>query len=106
MICRFIPARSLSAQVQSFFAIDAPDSFVIVMPAFTPQQNVNARHAVTNASGGGDFFNPLSDGSIIPSVCFVIDQRASQQTQSTGSFDRDAIFVNQPFDQLPALFGS
>lgn len=105
MCRRFAPARSPAAQIKSFFAIDAPHSFVIVMPALAPQQDMGARHAVANTRGG-DLFDALPDSLIISAVRFVINQRARQQTQRRSAFDGNAILVDKLFDELPPLFGS
>lgn len=89
-----IAARTSESQVQTFFAIDSSDAFVIITPAFAPEQDLNARHAVPDTRRG-DLFDSLSDGTIISAVRFVVNQRPRQQTERCGSFDRDAILVDQ-----------
>jgi hypothetical protein len=93
----FTAARTSGAQVQAFFAIDSPDTFMIVRPALAPQQNMNARHAVADASRR-DLFDPRSNRSIISAVRFVVNQRTSQQTNRRRAFDRNTILVDQLLD--------
>lgn len=61
---RFVPARSFALQIQAFFLVNPISPLVIVPPAFTSEQNVNTREAVTDARFG-DLFDALADGTIV-----------------------------------------
>jgi hypothetical protein len=62
--CCLVPARSLAPQIQAFLLVNPIGSLVIVPPAFTPQQDMNACETVPDARFG-DLFNARSDRPII-----------------------------------------
>jgi hypothetical protein len=73
MRCRLIPAWSPVPQIQAFFEINAPRALMIVRPAFTPQQHMNAGDTITHTSFG-DLFDSCSESTIIArSPQFEID---------------------------------
>jgi hypothetical protein len=93
VLSRFIAPRTSSAQIQAFLAIDSPHSFVIITLSFAPEKDVNPIHSITHPHGG-NLLDPLSDRSIVSTRRFVIIERTSQQTQRTGFFNRNAIFID------------
>lgn len=74
---------------------------MIVLPAFTSQEDVDAGDAIANTSFS-NLFNSCANGAIIASPSrFEINDRAGEQTNSAGASDRDSVFVGQLFHELP-----
>src|SRR5688572_24530708 len=99
-----VATRSLAPQVQPFFLVNAVSSFVIVTPAFTPQQDVNAREAIAHARLG-DLLHPLPHRPIVARLVQVTIDRAMQKYRRTRASLRDPILRQQHSCQLPALAG-
>jgi hypothetical protein len=99
-----VPPGSLAPQIQAFLLVNPVGSLVIVSPAFTPQQDVNARKTVTDASFG-DLIDSCSDRPVVTrrSLQFEIKKRTGDQANTAGASDRDTVFVDQLFDELPPL---
>jgi hypothetical protein len=98
-----VPARSLGSQIQAFRLVNSIGALVIVSPAFTPQEHVNARKTVSDP-GLGDLFDALADGSVVArTLQFVINKRAGNVANGTRASSRNAVFVDQLFDELPPL---
>src|SRR5690349_2741780 len=90
-VCRGLVApRSLTPQIQPFFLVNAVSSFVIVAPAFAPQQDMNAREAIANARLG-DLFHPLPHRPIVARLVQVTIDRAVQKYRRTRTSLRDPI---------------
>lgn len=71
MGCSDASAWSPAPQVESFFFVYPVRLLVIDLPAFTPQQRVNAPHAEPDA-GLGDLLNAFSHGAIVAWMRFVV----------------------------------
>src|SRR6185503_1095301 len=88
--------------IQPFFLVNAVSSLVIVTPAFTPQQDVDAVEAVAYPRLG-DLFDALPHRAIVARLVQVTIDRAMQKDLRTGAPLRDAILRQQQARELPAL---
>jgi hypothetical protein len=98
-----VPPGSLAPQIQAFLLVNPVGSLVIVSPTLTPQQHMNTREAISDP-GFSDLLNARSDCPVITrTLQFEIKQRAGSQTNTTSTSDRDSVFFDQLFDELPPL---
>src|SRR5262249_36552318 len=83
---------------------NAVSAFVIVTPAFAPQQDVDARKTVAHPRLG-DLFHPLSHRPIVTRLVHITIDAAMQKYGRTGTPLRDPILRQQHHCQLPASAG-
>ncbi|AOZ51593.1 hypothetical protein BKX93_17380 [Chromobacterium vaccinii] len=86
---RHSPLGPFAPEVQTLLAVDPVGLLVIDLPALTPQQDVDAARAITNA-GGGDLADSLPLRTIISRVRAIKIGSLPQLNDCGGATNADA----------------